>query len=257
MEYKKKLFWWDFIRLPLFYTIYFLRLKTDIFGPVNPFTSEVASLSYDVQKNMAVHWCIGQGIEYFGSNSGHIWGDFLYLITGNINYWVIAFITIPLIVLMDYLWAYRNKEWAGNIRIYNWFILITAYFIWTVFFPLDKRYDYYVFNFICEYFHFGAWIILLSIFVISMMWIKFLISGYFIYKECYDKKKKIYPWIPMFLSLGIPGTGQFAKKEIKKGLLFISLAPLVWWGGLYAFYIPTIILWGYSAYDARRVRNIS
>jgi len=84
-----------------------------------------------------------------------------------------------------------------------------------------------------------------------MIWVKFLISGYLIFKEYIKEKNPLYKWIPMFLSLGIPGSGQIAKGETKKGLVLLILTPLIWIVGLFVFYIPTIMWWIFAAYDAR------
>ena len=253
MDYKKKLFWWDFLRFIILLPFYYIPFLKEVF-PINIFTEEVLQLSYFELQKLVVRFGIGLGIRESLSNSGHIWGDFTYLITGNINVWApICLFTIPIIIVLDYLWAYRNKAWSGKIRTANWFITMLAYFVWTVFFTLDQRYDYYVWLFLVDYFHWKLWVIFLAIYALSMMWIKLIVSGYFIYKEYSLADKRWAPWVLAVLSLGVPGTGQIAKGEVKKGIVFLLLSPFILIVSLFLYHIPALIWWLYAAYDAKRI----
>ena len=85
------------------------------------------------------------------------------------------------------------------------------------------------------------------------MWLgAVLVNGYLMYKQYTVTDKKRAPWIAALLSLGVPGVGQIAIGKYKRGAVFLLLAPLIWLIGLYLYYIPTLILWLYAAYDAKK-----
>ena len=264
LDYKKKLFYWDFIRI-IPWAIMILTMGGRVRMAEKAIISE-ATLQAFLQSGVPLVGSPATLVDWawllfwipvfeFLTSDGHIWGDFLFILSGytpDIQMFVWVF-SLPTIILLDYLWAYRDNNTAKNLRTANWVIALLAYFIWTVFFPLNKHYDYFVWFCFITYWHWAWWIVLIAIVSIVSMWFGvLLVSGPLIYKQCTVTDKKRAPWIAALLSLGVPGVGQIAIGKYKRGAVFLLLAPLIWLIGLYMYYIPTLILWLYAAYDAKK-----
>lgn len=264
LEPKKKLFYWDLIRTILFFLIIStlgwkwkmvqkviyseetLRAFQQIGVPLVGSPATMADWSF--------YWFY-LGVGNFMANDGHIWGDMVYVLSGQtidprMLIWIFS---IPAIVFLDYLWAFRSSKIAMKLRVANWTIDLFLLFVWTVFLPLLPNYDYRVWLLTIVYWNYAWWVILLSIFILSLMWLgPILITGFLIFKELLSSKSKFASWMPALLSLGIPGAGQIAKGRYKRGLLFLLPVIPIWLVGLFTFYIPTLIWWLFAAYDVKR-----
>jgi len=246
MESKKKLFFWDLIRLILLFFIFY-----PLFGgaKINP-------------KNL-VGWAIETGFSELLTNDGHIWGDFVWIFTGVDLRGKIWIFTQPVIVSLGFLWAYRGSAAAKNFRIFNWFIALIAYSLYTIFFSTAQRYDYFIYAYVLSQ---TGWPVILtfSVFLsIVLMWLGVvLISGFLIYKSLLEEKSSWARRIPVLVSLGVPGVGHFFVKEYIRGVIFLIFAIIIWLSCFYLHYIipklsfiPVAVFWAYGMFDVWRLRK--
>lgn len=246
MESKKKLFFWDLIRLVLLFFVFY-----PLFGgaQINP-------------KNL-VGWAIETGVSELLTNDGHIWGDFVWIFTGVDLRGKIWLFAQPAIVVLGFLWAYKGLTFAKKLRIFNWFIALTAYAVWTIFFSTAQRYDYFIYAYVLSQ---TGWPVILTFSVllsIVLMWLGIvLISGFFIYKALLEEKSSWAGSIPVFVSLGVPGAGHFFVKEYIRGVIFLIFAIIIWASCFYLYYIipklsfiPVAVFWAYGMFDVWRLRK--
>jgi len=240
----KRLFYFDFVRtFILFFVLLPWVASPDVFIPEDGVPSKLE----------ATNWILWTSASEFLTNDGHVWGDFVWIATGFTrdlrgNVWQFS---LPFIILLDYLWAFKRNRTAMNLRIANWVIAASAYIIWTVIFPLSTNYDYAVWIYALDLYNYQPWIISLVTLGILSMWLGvILIPGYLIYRVLMQQRNPNAPYIAAILSLSIPGAGQMACKNVKRGVVFLSAAPIFWILGIFLYHIPTVIWWGLSARDS-------
>jgi len=245
MEIKKKLFYWDFIRTVILFFIFY-----PIFGGAEINTSNLAG------------WALEVGVSELLTNDGHIWGDIPWILFGVDLRGQIWMFAQPVIVLLGFLWAYKNSQFAKNLRIANWMIALGLYAGWTIFYPTTPKYDYFIFAYVLS--QTGWSLILLVSFIISlaMMWTGvILISGYLIYKSLKEENSIWARKILFLMSMGIPGSGHLAVGKIKRGIFFMAVGFIIWAIDFYLFFItpfafiPTLIFWLYVARDAYNIQE--
>ena len=245
MEAKKKLFYWDFIRIIVLFFIFY-----PIFGG-----AEINQLNL-------VGWALETGASELLTNDGHIWGDIPWILfnvdlRGQI--WMFA---QPAIVLFSFLWAYKNSAIAKKLRIANWIIALSLYAGWTIFYPTTPRYDYFIFAYVLSQSGWPLLLFIASVISIAMMWAGvIMVSGYLIYKSLKEENSAWARRILFLLSLGMPGFGHIAIGKIKRGIIFMAIGFTVWAIDFYLFFItpfafvPTLLFWFYVARDAYKIQD--
>jgi hypothetical protein len=160
--YKKKLFYWNLIQYV------FMWVCIIIFSPF--------------QSNPIMWWIYITTAEFF-TNDGHVYGDFGYIFTGMEIRGIIWVFSILAMVVLSYLWAYRNSNIAKYLRTTSYLITLISYIIWTLFFTWREDYDYGVWAKIIVAYNYNPLVILMAITSLSAMWFGVVISnGYLIYK---------------------------------------------------------------------------
>lgn len=245
MENKKKLFYWDFARIIVLFFIFY-----PIFGGA------------EIDRANLSGWAIETGISELLTNDGHVWGDIPWIffnidLRGQI--WIFA---QPAIVLLSFMWVYKNSATAKKLRILNWFSALGLYAGWTVFFPTAPRYDYFIFAYVLSQTGWPSLLLILSVISVAMMWAGvIMVSGYFIYRSLLDENSGLAKKIPVAMSLGIPGTGHFAVGRRRRGAIFLFAGSFVWTIDFYLSFItplafvPTLLFWAYSAYDVNKLEG--
>lgn len=240
MEAKKKLFYWDFIRIIVLFFIFY-----PIFGGA------------EINQSNLIGWALETGLSELLTNDGHIWGDIPWILfnvdlRGQI--WLFA---QPAIVLLSFLWAYKNSQIAKKLRIANWIIALSAYAGYTIFFPTSPQYDYFIYVYALTLTGWPAIFSLSVILSLALMWLGvILISGYLIYKSLQEENSIWAKRILFLLSMGVPGFGHIVIGKIKRGIVFMALGFAIWAIDFYLFFvssfafIPTLLLWLYVARDA-------
>lgn len=239
MKSKKILFFWDFLRVIILFFIFY-----PIFGgaeiiPQNPVASALEI-----------------GLSEFLTNDGHIWGDIFWILTEIDLRGQIWIFSQPLIVLLGFLWAYKNLRIAKKLRIANWIIALLLYTGYTIFFPTSSHYDYFIYAYALSQLGWSVGFTFSVILSLALMWSGIiLIPGYLIYKSLREENNKWARKILFLLSVGVPGSGHIAIGKIKHGILFMSIGFIIWIIDFYLFFItpfafiPTLLFWLYVARD--------
>lgn len=245
MESKKKLFFWDFLRLIILFFIFY-----PIFGGAEINLQNLAGSALEF------------GVSELLTNDGHIWGDIPWILTGMDLRGQIWIFSQPLIVLLGFLWAYKNSRIAKKLRIANWIIALGLYAGYTIFFPLSPKYDYFIYAYGLSQTGWPASFAISVILSLALMWLGvILISGYLIYKSLQEENSIWARRILFLLSMGVPGFGHIVIGKIKRGIVFMVLGFAIWAIDFYLFFIspfafiPALLFWLYVARDAYRIRE--
>lgn len=164
--YTKKLFYWNLIQYIAAWVmaLFLLPLRDAGVGGV-------------------LGWYVFLVFNELLTNDGHIYGDLAYIITGleiRAFVWIFSMLAV---VILSYLWGFKNSKKAKYIRTATWAFTLLFYLVWTIFFPMRPDYDYAVWaNYIVLY-EYNPLVIFLAGFSIFIMWFGVIISsGYLIYK---------------------------------------------------------------------------
>jgi len=245
MESKKKLFFWDLIRYLVLFLVFYPLFGGAEYIPGNP-----------------VGWALEVGASEFLTNDGHVWGDFVWLLSGIDLRGIVWIFTQLAVVLLGYLWAYRNWGIARGLRIFNWIIALVVYAGYTIFFPASPQYDYFIFAYALSQMGWPLIFTLSAILSLTLMWLGvILISGYLIYKSLLEENSIWARRILFLLSMGVPGFGHIAIGKIKRGIAFMTIGSAIWAVDFYLFFvspfafIPTLLFWLYVARDACKMHE--
>lgn len=236
------MFFWDLARIIILFFIFY-----PVFGGA------------EINEKNLIAWALEIGASEFLTNDGHIWGDIPWILF-NIDLrgqiWIFA---QPAMVLLGFLWAYKNNAFAKKLRIANWMIAFGLYAGWTIFYPASPKYDYYIFAYVLSQSGWSFALLISAIISIVMMWAGvIMISGYLIYKSLREENN---PWakkILFLLSMSVPGAGHLALGKYKRGLIFLAVGSVIWAIDFYLFFItplafiPTFMYWFYVARDVYR-----
>lgn len=239
MEAKKKLFLWDLIRVVILFLVFY-----PIFGGA------------EINEKDLVGSALKIGVSEILTNDGHIWGDIPWILFGvDLRGQIWAF-TQPAIVLVGFLWAYKNSIFAKKVRIVNWVIALCLYAGWTIFYPTSPKYDYFIFAYVLFQSGWPLILFVTSVMSLAMMWAGIIIiPGYLIYKTLKEENNIWAARILFLISMGIPGAGHFAIGKYKRGLFFLAIGSVIWAVDFYLFFItplafiPTLLFWLYAARD--------
>jgi hypothetical protein len=242
MEAKKKLFLWDLIRVVILFFVFY-----PIFGGA------------EINEKDLVGSALKIGVSEILTNDGHIWGDIPWVLFNVDLRGQIWIIVQPIIVLLGFLWAYKNIMFARKLRIANWVIALALYAGWTIFYPTSPKYDYFIFAYVLFQSGWPLALIVSSLLSIIMMWAGIIIiPGYLIYKSLKEENNIWAAKILFLLSMGIPGAAHFAVRKYKRGLFFLAAGSVIWAVDFYLFFItplafiPTLLFWLYTARDVYR-----
>lgn len=245
MESKKKLFYWDLTRYLLLFLVFYPLFGGAEFIPGNP-----------------VGWALEVGASELLTNDGHVWGDFVWILSGMDLRGIVWLFGELAVVLLGYFWAYKNWGIAKKLRIFNWIIALGAYAGYTIFFPTNPQYDYFIYAYALSLTGWSAISTLSVILSLALMWLGvILISGYLIYKSLQEENSIWARRILFLLSTGVPGFGHIVIGKIKRGIVFMVLGFAIWAIDFYLFFIsplafiPTLLFWLYVARDAYRIHE--
>lgn len=245
MESKKKLFFWDLTRYLALFLVFYPLFGGAEFIPGNP-----------------VGWALEVGASELLTNDGHVWGDFVWILSGMDLRGIVWLFSELAVVLLGYFWAYKNWGIAKKLRIFNWIIALCVYAGYTIFFPSSPRYDYFIYAYALSQAGWPLIFTLATSLSLILMWLGvILVSGYLIYKSLQEENSTWAKRILFLLSMGVPGFGHIVIGKIKRGIAFMMLGFTIWVIDFYLFFttplafIPTLLFWLYAARDAYRIQE--
>jgi len=134
-------------------------------------------------------WWLGYPIVEFTQIDGIMLADvYTVVLRRGAAPYVIVFAGLLLILVLDYLWAYRNMKGARIIRTINYGIWLFLFSVWTavalfVSSNIPFAQDYRNKWLFMQYWHFTPWVVAIVIFgLFFSVWLPTIVVGYLVYK---------------------------------------------------------------------------